>query len=335
MTPSVTIAEPSLELWSLLDRTGFAISRLRLIELHTFGLTIEQASILHVLSNYGGSMTAGDLEELTLRQHHSISVLVKGMVKSGLVVKNKKPSEKRHTIAVTETGQTLFKKVTVTSLELLYSTLSEGERTSFSQYLYSLQEQARKMLGVNYTNPSIRFFDGKKARIVQNLKDLSPGLPLHELWSLLDRTRFAVSRLRELELAGYGLTIEQASILLILQNCGGVTTARDIEDFTMRRQNSVSVLIKGMIKNGFLEKERKIDEKRFAIRITEKGNSLYQTVPLTSLASVFSVLSAQDSETLAVFLNQLLTKARYLLGVSVKPPLMQYLSVGGDGRQLK
>ena len=67
---------PLRELWSLMDRTGFAIARLRELELNKYSLTIEQSSILHVLTNNGGSLTIKEIENITMRQHHSVYALV-------------------------------------------------------------------------------------------------------------------------------------------------------------------------------------------------------------------------------------------------------------------
>ena len=105
------------DLWSLFDRTGFAISRLRSMELAKSGLTIEQASILFILINSPqGFATPAQLEEITMRQHHSISVLIKGMSKSGMVSKEKYIDGKRLKIVPTEAGLTRYLQTTITSI---------------------------------------------------------------------------------------------------------------------------------------------------------------------------------------------------------------------------
>ena len=51
-------------------------------------------------------------------------------------------------------------------------------------------------------------------------------LSITDLWSLFDRTGFAISRLRSMELAKSGLTIEQASILFKKLPCVSITLYR-------------------------------------------------------------------------------------------------------------
>ena len=58
--------------WMLLNRTRNSIYRLRELEVAQFGLTVEQSAILQILARRGGSFTAKTIEEITLRQPHSL-----------------------------------------------------------------------------------------------------------------------------------------------------------------------------------------------------------------------------------------------------------------------
>lgn len=282
---------PVFELWSLFDRTRFGISRLREIELAQFELSIEQSSILHILTHYSSSATANDLEALTMRQHHSISALVNGMTKRGLVEKLKNFGEKRYKIMLTGEGRELFGRVTITSMDLSFSGLTPYDRERFAGYLRSLLNRTRRILGISggpsYLHNFMNGISGKTARL--DSKE-AQALPVRELWPLLDRTGFAISRLRELELAEFGLTIEQSSILHILTGCRGSRTAKELEDITMRHQNSVSSLINGMVSLGLIAKAKKPNEKRFNIIITKEGRDLFKREITNNLDSIFSVL---------------------------------------------
>ncbi|HSW58311.1 MAG TPA: MarR family transcriptional regulator [Dehalococcoidales bacterium] len=305
---------PAREIWSILDRTGFAISRLRELELLKYGLTIEQSSVLYILTNTReGSITPGELENITMRQHHSISVLTSGMAASGLVKKVKHLDGKRLKIELTPKGREHYLQTTITSLEESFSALSEKEWLILSTFFTGLLLKSRRMLNLA-TDLSTKIADENT--------NLRQGLHIHELWTLLDRTRFAISRLRSLELAHFGLTIEQSSILHMISN-RETTTVKDMEDLTMRRQHSISSLLKGTIKMGIVTRVRENKEKRFRIELTQYGKHLYQSLTVNSLEEIFSVLSPLEKEKMTELLKRLLGRARYLLGMAYQPPFFQ------------
>jgi DNA-binding MarR family transcriptional regulator len=298
------------EVWSLLDRTGFAVSRLRELELAVYGLTIEQASLLYFLSTAENlTATSAELESCTMRQHHSISVLSAGMAAAGLLQKIKSPASKRLKIVMTPYGLTTYQKTTAASLKESFAALNGAEWQLLNNIMILLLRRARTLLGL--PEDSARCGDSHSF--------------LHDSWVLLDRTRFAISRLRSLELARFGLTIEQTSILHITSKNNEIVTSRELENLTMRRQHSISSLLKGMTGLGLVSREKNEGEKRSRILITKTGRKLYQSLTFDSLESVFSVLSQAEKQNLTALLERLLARARYLLGISYKPPFMQYL----------
>jgi DNA-binding MarR family transcriptional regulator len=254
---------PVRDLWALLDRTRFAIARSRELELARFGLTIEQASILHILTMHDGSSTAKDLEDVTMRRQHSVSALLNGMVKMGLISKDKKPQEKRFRIIITANGESLYSRITTNSLENTFSALSIEERQKLSECLTLLLERGRYLLGITYKPPILRYLSNENEEINEiessDISEISQG---RTLWMLLERTVFAISRLRELELSQFGITIEQASILYFTILQGGSTTMKVLENVTMRQHHSISVLLNGMAKTGLVNK----------VKIREKGD---------------------------------------------------------------
>jgi DNA-binding MarR family transcriptional regulator len=136
-------------LWTLLDGTRFAISRLRELELGTQGLTVEQASLLRVLAETGRSgqsPTTRQIEDVTLRQHNSISVLVGRIVKAGLAAREKVGGERSSRITLTPAGRALLSSLTNEALSLTFSVLSESEKPELMDYLRSLNRNARQML---------------------------------------------------------------------------------------------------------------------------------------------------------------------------------------------
>jgi DNA-binding MarR family transcriptional regulator len=307
------------DLWSLFDRTGFAISRLRSMELAKSNLTIEQASILFILINSPqGYATPAQLEEITMRQHHSISMLIKGMSKSGTVSKVKFDG-RRLKIMPTEAGLNRYWQTTVTSIEESFSVLNAEEWKQFSDIFNKILFKSRALLNI------------KGSGIIDNKNQKGTcinGISVQGQWALLERTRFACSRIRELELSAFGVSLEQTSILNIIQNNGGSITAKELQDFTMRKQNSISSLINGMIKMGLLAKAKHPGEKRFNIKLTPQGQELLVKLIPFSIGQVFSALDETELAELGHLLEKLLERARYLLGIPYQSPFLQYLIDG-------
>lgn len=150
-----------IDLWKLLDKSRFAIARLRGIELSQLGLTIEQSSILQTLLENGGSLTTKELEEETMRQPNSISILVKRMVKMGLLRREKTKSRQRHRIYLTQEGEKLIKKVTLVSIEISFASFTTEEKQQISRCLNKLLENARELLGIPHRPPFLKYLTAK------------------------------------------------------------------------------------------------------------------------------------------------------------------------------
>jgi DNA-binding MarR family transcriptional regulator len=141
-------------------------------------------------------------------------------------------------------------------------------------------------------------------------------------WNVFNRTRDSIYRVRELELAQIGLTVEQSMILSLLINRGKSATPKTIEDYTMRQYNSISALINRMIRMNLVAKRKNPESKKTEIVITRHGQDLYSKEPIHSLEEVFSSLKEKDRERLFKYSNILLKKARDLLGISFVPPFL-------------
>jgi MarR family transcriptional regulator, 2-MHQ and catechol-resistance regulon repressor len=157
-----------------------------------------------------------------------------------------------------------------------------------------------------------------------NQKSSENALATHlddfRLWKLLDHTKFMVGRLREIELARFGLTPEQVHVLDILFQRGGSTTMNEIVDLTMRQHHSISTLINRMSKQGLVSKIKTPDDKRvFKVVITDKGRNLFNKVSRESIITTFEILSEEDKVDLEELLHKLLLKAYASLGKEYRP----------------
>ena len=314
------------DMWCLLVRTWYAISRLRELELAQFGLSVEQSSILKIMSIRGGSTTAKELEYLTMRQQHSISTLINRMYKSGLVDKKKEPDERRHRIVITPEGERINNQVTIASIEIVFNSLTEAERTLYSHYIRTIYSKARELLGLSYYPPYIKSTDSPV-----RMPDKRPTDSIRayfELWTSLDIAGFAILRLRKLELAKFDLTSEQSMVLSVIQHCGGSTTAKDIERFTTRQHHSISTLINRMVKSGLVTKTKSPSEKMYRISMTPEGKKKFNSITTDSIGTIFDFLTAQTKHEFAGILLTLYSESSSLLGMHQRQPLPQPMPTG-------
>ncbi len=300
-------------IWMLFSLSGNAVYRLRELELAQFGLTVEQSTILYLISRRG-SITLKTIEILTSRQHHSISTLINRMVKMRLVTKTKNTESSKFEILLTAHGKDMYKNVTTRSMEMVFSIFSTKDKERLYTYLNTLLETAQKLLGV--IHPFLQYGDadnnGKK-----NLKEYDKDRHTtgFELWIVFNRTRNSIYRLRELELAQFDLSVEQSAILHFLISQGGSINAKTIEYLTSRQHHSIWALINRMIKMSLVTKTKNPESNKFDILITEHGKDIYKNVTIRSMEMVFSIFSTKDKERLYTYLNTLLETAQKLLGV--------------------
>ena len=305
------------DLWSLLDLTGFAIYRLRQVELAKLGLTIEQSGILDLLKNRGGSTTAREIEDITLRQHHTISIMLNRMVRLGLVRREKIGSGKGYKILIAPDGQTVLEKMPLGSIESAFSILSPEHKRQLANCLYSLWQRVRRLLGSPHGSPFKTQLCGDSAlELMELLLDGNKPISDYRLWSLLNRARFAIGRLREMELAQFGLTIEQSSILRIVKESGGSATGKALEKATMRQHHSISTLVNRMVGIGFVKKERPDAGRADRIILTQEGEGVLQRLTTTALEMAFSELTPLEKQKLAALLCLLNARARELHSAS-------------------
>ena len=131
-------------LWILLHQTRDAILKVRDNELGTHGLTATEFGTLHVINIVGGEATPAMISKCMLRQHHSVTALLKRMEKKGLISRTKS-LERKNTwiVSLTEEGKEAFTESFIKdSLTSVMSVLMEDEKTQLEEYLKKLRDQA-------------------------------------------------------------------------------------------------------------------------------------------------------------------------------------------------
>jgi DNA-binding MarR family transcriptional regulator len=139
-------------------------------------------------------------------------------------------------------------------------------------------------------------------------------------WRLLDSARFAIGRLRDMELACSSLTPEQVAILNSLKIRNGKALVTEIANVWMRQRNSITTLVHRMEKLGLVKSNKYPGQKEIEIEITLKGENILSKIPRESLEKAFSPLSEKEMLELAVILRKLLLNARDQLGYDEELP---------------
>jgi len=143
--------DEDLKLWKFLGHATYVISRLREFELAEFGLTPEQVYVLDILDVNGGTTTIGQIVDMTLRPHHTVSTLIARMAKRGLLKKKRNTTDKRsYEIIITRDGQDLFGKVTRKSIQEAFSILSKDDKRELGVILARLLDRGYELSGKQY-----------------------------------------------------------------------------------------------------------------------------------------------------------------------------------------
>ena len=309
------------ELWGLLDATSFAVARLRQRELAQLNLTIEQAALLKLIQITRNATTLRKIKDATLRQQNTISITVNRMIKMGLVTKRRLPKKREFTLVCTQRGRDLLKKVPNNSLDTIFSGLAPNQKQSLTHTLNFLNKKARGILVPDIT-PFTRYDNKDPSETTEGGEEEGNMVSNYRLWTYLNTTRFTISRLRELELARFGTTVEQSSILKVLVDRGTPVRVKDLENATLRQHHSISTLINRMTGLGLVCIKRTPGKKSYQISISDSGRTLFGKLSTAAVDVTFGALSEKEKQKLAACLHPLYATARNLLGVSDMPALV-------------
>ena len=142
------------------------------------------------------------------------------------------------------------------------------------------------------------------------------------VWGLLQHSTALLSRARELELAQYGITMEQMSILHALLISDGAATIDEIAGIIVRQHNSVSTLVNRMSKTGLLVKKKQPRQKKYSVQITQKARDLAAAIPRKSVELIFADVSLQEKVQMATCLERLITTSHEVLGHNHNLPFL-------------
>jgi MarR family 2-MHQ and catechol resistance regulon transcriptional repressor len=131
-------------------------------------------------------------------------------------------------------------------------------------------------------------------------------------WILLRQAHNLVTKCEDRVFSDYGLTTEQHTVLMAIENIQGPVRITDIARWLDRSVNSVSMIIDRMVKAGLVKRTRdRKDRRTVFVTMTSKAEETY--VPATTagwglIQEMLSPLSVEDKRTLVRLLEQLRDK---------------------------
>jgi len=141
------------------------------------------------------------------------------------------------------------------------------------------------------------------------------------IW-LLFHVRHVLFQARANELAKYGVTPMQATIMFIARSIGDEATPAEISRWLFLKPHSVSGLLTRMERDGLIKKVKDLERKnQVRIVLTEKANGLYRkSVSSRSFHHIMSCLPDEEAKQLEATLQKLRDRALKELSVKWAPP---------------
>ncbi len=142
------------------------------------------------------------------------------------------------------------------------------------------------------------------------------------LWLLLEQTRNAIYKARELELEQYGVSTVQAGVMFVIHTMGGKTRPADIARWLVREPHSISGLLSRMERDGLIHRVADPERKNaVSIMLTDYGRDIcIKTFQRESVKQILSTLTEEDRKQLMRSLILLRDRALKDRRIRNKPP---------------
>lgn len=134
---------------SLINQTRNLLVKARNRELSQYGISSPWAGLLFVTHMKRGKATTSDIQRWSGLEPHTISVLLTGMEKAGLVKKVKDlPAKNRFRIILTEKGEQIYQQSAKRmSIKRIMSVLSKEQQNILLSLLVKVRDKALEELG--------------------------------------------------------------------------------------------------------------------------------------------------------------------------------------------
>jgi len=136
------------EIWALLSQATTAMSRVADKELGKVGISMMQAAVLFFVKNAEEPATPAEISRWLFREPHTVSELLSGMEKQGLIRKTKDLERKNLVrITLTEKGEEAYQRqAEIRVIGKILSSLSPEECDKIGACMKKLRDEAIKEL---------------------------------------------------------------------------------------------------------------------------------------------------------------------------------------------
>ncbi|PPD57540.1 MarR family winged helix-turn-helix transcriptional regulator [Dehalogenimonas etheniformans] len=137
---------PASDLIFLLFRARQSVYRIQERDVSRHGVTLEQATVMELIHG-NRDISIGDICRIMIREHHTITSLIRRMVKNDLVIVTK-GSRGKISLALTPQGSSILGQMTTEDDSVkLVSTLDDVEQRRLAYYLLKVTKNALKEFG--------------------------------------------------------------------------------------------------------------------------------------------------------------------------------------------
>jgi len=154
------------------------------------------------------------------------------------------------------------------------------------------------------------------------MANVRPSVAVLKSWRQIYQTDNLLRQCQDQICGEYGLSVEQYSVLIVINYAGGSARITDIARWLIRSTNSVTMIVDRMVKAGLVKRTRdRVDRRVVKVTATTKGNAAVKQAHVAILEfvrKIFQPLSNEDENTLSGLLG------------TVKYEILKYSNPGLD-----
>jgi len=141
------------------------------------------------------------------------------------------------------------------------------------------------------------------------MANVRPSVAVLKSWRQIYQTDNLLRQCQDQICGGYGLTVEQYAVLIVLNYAGGSARITDIAQWLIRSTNSITMIVDRMVKAGLVKRTRdRVDRRVVKVTATSTGNTAVKqahAAVLEFVRKIFQPLSNEDENTLSGLLGTL------------------------------
>jgi DNA-binding MarR family transcriptional regulator len=159
------------------------------------------------------------------------------------------------------------------------------------------------------------------------MANVRPSVAVLKSWRLIYETDNLLRQCQDQICGEYGITVEQYSVLVVLNYAGGSARITDIARWLIRSTNSITMIVDRMVNAGLVKRTRdRVDRRQVKVTPTSKGDAAVKQAHVAILEfirRIFQPLSNGDENTLSGLLS------------TVKYEILKYSNPGLDIKEVK